>query len=208
MTEEELFCAKHGPYDKSKGVCPWCSDDLEGRPVPPSPLVDDAASTVPPPRIGSGSGTEAETQPPRRSDAPDYDDEATIMPGWAAGRGPDDIDATIVDRPQDTGILGWLIVNESQCFRRGHVWKLKPGSVYGRDPRRADEVIDDEKASGLHARIKLEEDEFKIFDLGSQNGTFVNGERIEQVTALKQDDQIRIGDTVFVLKTLLPPAAA
>ena len=205
MNDEELFCAKHGPYDKSQGVCPWCSDDLEGRPVPPSPLVNDAASTLPPTPIGSSRGVEAETQPPRRSEVAGYDDEATIMPGWQGDRGQGDIDATIVDRPQDTGILGWLIVNESRCFRRGHVWKLKPGSVYGRDPKRADEVIDDEKVSGLHARIKLQEDRFEIFDLGSQNGTFVNGKRIESVTSLEQDDQIRIGDTVFVLKTLPPP---
>lgn len=146
---------------------------------------------------------DAKTLLPRRdSPAADYDKLETSMPGWQSGRGPDDIDATVVERPKETVILGWLIVKESKCFRRGHVWKLREGSIYGRDPKKPDGVIDDNKVSGIHARIKLEYTTFTIFDLGSRNGTFINGERVIQAKKIDQDDEIRIGDTVFVLKTL------
>ena len=41
----ELFCAKHGPYDSSNQVCPWCANELEGRPVDPGSLADDQVET-------------------------------------------------------------------------------------------------------------------------------------------------------------------
>jgi pSer/pThr/pTyr-binding forkhead associated (FHA) protein len=41
-----------------------------------------------------------------------------------------------------------------------------------------------------------------IWDLASRNGTFVNGQEIMSPTLLQENDEIRVGDTVFVLKTL------
>ena len=38
--------------------------------------------------------------------------------------------------------------------------------------------------------------------MASENGTFVNGEAIRGATVLQENDEIKTGDTVFVLKTL------
>ena len=56
--------------------------------------------------------------------------------------------------------------------------------------------IDDRKVSRIHARItRCENGAFRIADLNSRNGTFVNGRRITGETEIKSDDKIQIGDT-------------
>lgn len=60
-------------------------------------------------------------------------------------------------------------------------------------------VLQDPKASPLHARIRPEELGYSITDLGSASGTFVNVQRLESNSPrlLYPGDTIRIGDTVF-----------
>ena len=62
----------------------------------------------------------------------------------------------------------------------------------------ADIRLNDSRASRLHARIEATEENthFTIKDLGSTNGTLVNGQVIEEV-ALKNGDKILIGDHLF-----------
>lgn len=57
--------------------------------------------------------------------------------------------------------------------------------------------IDDKSVSSSHARITQTPDGHMIEDLGSSNGTFVNGKRIEQAI-LKDRDRLRLG-TVFMV---------
>ena len=66
-----------------------------------------------------------------------------------------------------------------------------------------DVVVDDQKVSDPHAKFTYEEKQFVVWDLASRNGTFVNGERFRAATPLKENDQIKIGDTVFVLSLQL-----
>ena len=60
-------------------------------------------------------------------------------------------------------------------------------------------VLQDPKASPLHAGIRPQELGYSITDLGSASGTFVNGQRLEYNSPrlLYSGDIIRIGDTVF-----------
>jgi len=62
-------------------------------------------------------------------------------------------------------------------------------------------VLNDTKASSHHAEISQASDgqSYSITDLGSTNGTFVNGQRIDQNVArsLNAGDTVRIGDTTF-----------
>ena len=63
-------------------------------------------------------------------------------------------------------------------------------------------VLDDPKVSSMHAKFTLEWDDFVLWDLGSSNGTFLNGKKIREATVLEENDLVKIGDTVFVLKLL------
>lgn len=53
--------------------------------------------------------------------------------------------------------------------------------------------------SRRHCQITMEEDILNIRDLGSRNGTFVNGERIDE-TRLFASDEIEIGPLKFVVQ--------
>ena len=60
--------------------------------------------------------------------------------------------------------------------------------------------VDDGAASRKHCIVKREpENTFTLVDMGSANGTFVNGERVKE-HALEPEDRIRIGKTVLVFK--------
>lgn len=61
--------------------------------------------------------------------------------------------------------------------------------------------LNDRKVSRKHAKIERAGAVFKITDLGSGNGTKVNGLRID-VQELALEDQIKIGDAELVVKAL------
>ena len=69
----------------------------------------------------------------------------------------------------------------------------KPSVTIGRLPE-CDVVVDDAGASRQHARIVRTESGFVLTDLGSTNGTMVNGEQIQE-HVLEHGDRITIGET-------------
>jgi transcriptional regulator with GAF, ATPase, and Fis domain len=67
--------------------------------------------------------------------------------------------------------------------------------VVGRDPTCA-VVLDDHAVSRQHARIVNERGVFRVVDLDSRNGTFVDGERVQAAT-LEPLHELRVGDALF-----------
>jgi two-component system, NtrC family, sensor kinase len=75
----------------------------------------------------------------------------------------------------------------------------------GRD-RHCEIHLDDTEASRVHAEINYEEDTFVLRDLGSSNGTFVNGNRVES-HKLMVGDRIQIGRQLMLFRmTFKPPS--
>jgi hypothetical protein len=72
-------------------------------------------------------------------------------------------------------------------------------------------VVNDSRASGHHAEIVPDGQSYSIADLGSSNGTFVNGQRLSKGSPriLQSGDSIRIGETTFSFDSpvSLPQAA-
>jgi hypothetical protein len=68
--------------------------------------------------------------------------------------------------------------------------------VVGRSPG-ADIVIDAGYVSGRHARFSVLSDALIIEDLGSTNGTMVEGARIEAPTTLEPGDLVSIGEVTL-----------
>jgi two-component system, NtrC family, sensor kinase len=57
--------------------------------------------------------------------------------------------------------------------------------------------LHDTEVSRRHAELRLEQGEYRILDLSSANGTFVNGRAVEQ-TALNSGDRVQLGQTVLL----------
>ena len=53
--------------------------------------------------------------------------------------------------------------------------------------------------SRKHCAIVIEDQDVTIRDLGSRNGTYVNGSRIEGVQKLQMGDQLRVGPLEFLV---------
>ncbi|GAA1763651.1 FHA domain-containing protein FhaB/FipA [Nostocoides vanveenii] len=71
--------------------------------------------------------------------------------------------------------------------------------LIGRNPE-CHLVLDDDFASGRHARIFPAEGGWGVEDLSSTNGTFVNNHRIDEAVAFEAGSQIRIGRTIIELQ--------
>ena len=61
----------------------------------------------------------------------------------------------------------------------------------------ADVLIDDVYASEYHLRLVNETGILSLFDLGSTNGTYVNGKRVTAPLKLHRGDSVQIGKTVM-----------
>ncbi|MFI5315422.1 MAG: diguanylate cyclase domain-containing protein [Myxococcota bacterium] len=72
------------------------------------------------------------------------------------------------------------------------------GLVIGRDPQVAGLVLVDPAVSARHCVVELEPETgaFVVSDLGSRNGTFVNGEKVSE-WSLAEGDKIFVGETVL-----------
>lgn len=72
----------------------------------------------------------------------------------------------------------------------------------GRRQGANDIVVPDPYASGRHADLVVENETFTITDVGSTNGTLVNGVKLEPQVArqVQPGDEITIGQTVFVIE--------
>jgi len=64
--------------------------------------------------------------------------------------------------------------------------------------------ISSRKVSRRHARITVTRDGARLEDLGSKNGTYLNGRRIEEAVELTHGDEISIGPVKLVFKAFVP----
>lgn len=72
--------------------------------------------------------------------------------------------------------------------------------VIGRDPQDTDICFLDDAISKRHARVRLRDGRVTIEDLGSSNGTFVDGEEVSDAVLLKDGSRIVLGrSTVLAL---------
>jgi pSer/pThr/pTyr-binding forkhead associated (FHA) protein len=81
-------------------------------------------------------------------------------------------------------------------LRGKNIHLKKPLMVIGRVAGSADIVIADPMASRRHAAIAYCGGTFKLYDLGSRNGTLLNKAKAQE-SALNHGDEIEIGQVVF-----------
>jgi pSer/pThr/pTyr-binding forkhead associated (FHA) protein len=118
--------------------------------------------------------------------AVDYDD-ATGLHAASEGIG---------GAPRDAAGTPKLRVQTAAGLRSGAAYDLSDGAMLGRGDG-ADIRLEDTFASSRHARLVPEGDVIVLEDLGSTNGTYLNGEPLRGPQPLHVGDRIRIGDSEF-----------
>jgi pSer/pThr/pTyr-binding forkhead associated (FHA) protein len=97
---------------------------------------------------------------------------------------------------------GRLVVTSSAVLDEGEEYELDAAPLtIGRGGQNDVTVDADEFASARHVRIEPRRDGVWVHDLGSTNGTYVNGVRIDRPRKLMDGDLVRIGETELRFET-------
>jgi len=104
----------------------------------------------------------------------------------------------VLDGRDDDGIRYLLRISGDQLV------KNSDGVIIGRNPKDSPYIINHADVSRKHARIKVENNRVFIEDLGSTNGTSVNGQSIDDkgLVSVSSGDQIIIGSVVMKLRVM------
>jgi hypothetical protein len=92
-----------------------------------------------------------------------------------------------------------LRVETAAGLRDGVAYDLSDGATLGRGEQ-SDIQLEDSFASTSHARLVPQGDVVVLEDLGSTNGTYLNGEPLRGPQPLHAGDRIRIGDSEFTFE--------
>jgi hypothetical protein len=125
-----------------------------------------------------------------RSAAPDrktpHQDSMILSPAQAAGVGLGPATIRSVK----------LVVQRSPSFEAGDSFEVDSAPLtIGRGGQNDLVLSGDEFASARHVRVESRRDGVWLQDLGSTNGTYVNGSRVAGAQRLEPGDVIRVGET-------------
>jgi pSer/pThr/pTyr-binding forkhead associated (FHA) protein len=89
-----------------------------------------------------------------------------------------------------------LVVQRSPVLEAGDEFPVDSAPLtIGRGSQNVIAIDGDEFASARHVRVEPRGDGVWVHDLGSTNGTYVNGTRIEAAHRLRPGDVLRVGET-------------
>jgi pSer/pThr/pTyr-binding forkhead associated (FHA) protein len=94
------------------------------------------------------------------------------------------------------GVPSKLVVLQPKV-RKGSAYQITNDLNLGRATSCAIGLPDDTFASQLHARVYVRDGEVWVEDLGSTNGTHVNGARISAPQMMAVGDRLQVGSTIF-----------
>ena len=110
--------------------------------------------------------------------------------------------------PDEARSRAWLLeVRSGDLATQWHEVRAGASLLVGRDPRAEVRLpTEDRDASRQHCRVQVDEDGALVEDLGSKNGTYVNGSRVHWAR-LAAGDRIRCGTTRLRVHLVSRPAA-
>lgn len=153
------------------------------------PNYDDIFAELNVPEVASFDGTNEETVQAKGNDESSYD---TVF---------EDVSESAqvpFNLPSDTPFLLKVVSGPNAGaeigMEKGHVYTL------GKDPKACEILFQDLSVSRSHARVTINEDGIiEIEDLGSRNGTAINGLPITGKHVISPQDLISLGTTVFLI---------
>lgn len=115
---------------------------------------------------------------------------------WQVARGIATHLGIHAERRKRRGTKVVVVRSDSQA---GLDFTVTDATVLGRSDE-ADVVLDDPYASEFHLRLVASEDGLTLHDLGSTNGTYLNGRRVTAPTELRRGDAVQVGKTVMEIR--------
>jgi len=94
------------------------------------------------------------------------------------------------------GVAPRLVVVAAMGHEPGTTFDVGAGATMGRSDS-AEIRVDDPFASSAHARVFQRGDFMYVEDMGSTNGTYLNGRQLRTPERLKVADVVRIGDSEY-----------
>ena len=104
----------------------------------------------------------------------------------------------IVERGDPFADSDWLVLVEETGAEHRFVVADLPVTI-GRGEE-SDYPLQDTAMSRPHIRLERCAALVLVRDLNSQNGTYLNGERLEDFTTLREGDQLELGKTTFIVR--------
>ena len=125
---------------------------------------------------------------------------------WAEVRGPKPARAGNGSAPGGKTKTPWLrsrggpatrLVVGQPVSKKGVTFDIGPEITVGRAAGCQIALTDDTYVSQLHARVFERSGQVYVEDLGSTNGTYVNGHRVSAPTPVHKGDSLQVGSTVL-----------
>ena len=107
--------------------------------------------------------------------------------------------ATVIDEPSSGASISF---KNSSDIRQSQNLPMRDVTI-GREATKCQVVLDDDRVSREHVRLVYRGSVWSALDLGSANGTYVNGVRINGQTDLSNGDIIKIGGTTITFHNLV-----
>lgn len=119
---------------------------------------------------------------------------ALAPPGEIVSPAPpiDEEESTESFTQEEMSRVAWLEVE-------GKTIPIEAEAIFGRN--QTHEIIDDSTISRRHARFSLSPQGWTFTDLGSSNGSRLNGTPVRTALPLRSGDQLRLGSTTFIFRT-------
>jgi hypothetical protein len=101
-----------------------------------------------------------------------------------------------IRRKRKSGTRVVMVRSDQQA---GMDFQVTDAVVLGRSPE-ADIALEDPYASEFHLRLNNRDGKLVLTDLGSTNGTYVNGRRVTTPVDLNRGDAVQVGKTVMEVR--------
>lgn len=134
-----------------------------------------------------------ELREPKAAPLPDSAGGATALPLARSGGS----EATVAG-PQRVGPEKLVVLEPAE--RKGVEFALSDEMTVGRATGCGVALSDDTFVSQLHARVFRRDGEMFVEDLGSTNGTYLNGKQVSAASVMRKGDRVQVGRTTLELR--------
>jgi len=152
-----------------------------------------------PPQYAPPAAPQAPPTPPQAPYAPPAAPRPPMPPAPPVNDGAGET-SLLNEGAGETSVLGGGAAGALVSTKNGQRVALNRSEfTIGKERRKVDFVIDNSSVSRAHAKIRVRGGEFFILDLGSTNGTYLNGAKLapNQETKLNGGDKVKISDEEF-----------